>query len=159
MQGVDPFSVLEQVLAENDMSADERQLVEQARAHLVRIIEHFDDEDVIDALHATCLYGIIVGRYIKVRDPATLAKIDSCRGELAGKKSGEKRQKKIWHKHATELAIAIRRKKPWLSQLRLAEEIASQWASRFNPPGIETLKKWVSALERDGTIPRATKRK
>lgn len=158
-QGVDPFDVLDDVLAQISLSADERKLVEEARAHFIRILQNFNDDDVIDALHAVCRYGMIVGHYIRVRDPATLTKIDSLRGAVAGKRSGEKRQKRPWHKHGIELAKEIRGSRPWFSQQSVAEEIISRWSSRNRCPSVETLEKFISALEQDGTMPRATKKK
>jgi hypothetical protein len=148
---VDVIYSLEEIRANHDLPPEALIAIEKAHEIFLRnVAEHPEI-----ALQAYA-YGITIGAYFGPRDEEVMAEADrllySARQSLSGKASGEKRSKRPWHKPAEDLTVEIRRKKPWLSQNRLAAEIADRWTSSYTCPGTEMLEKLVSGLERDGKL-------
>lgn len=77
------------------------------------------------------------------------------RQSLAGKASGAKRREnRPWVSHALELAKAIRASKPKAGREAVAGEVSAGWKLQdIDPPGIETLKKFIGEREKAGEIP------
>jgi hypothetical protein len=75
-------------------------------------------------------------------------------GRAGGKKSGEdRRARRKWVLHATDLAKAAYSRDPTASNDRIAEEIADTWKLQdVDCPGHRTLSKFVSELRRDGQL-------
>jgi hypothetical protein len=148
---IDPFSLIEQLLVGNDLSEDERDLVQRVHEHLLRIVAHFnDDDEITGALAAVFRYGIAVGRYVKLREPETLAEIERLRAKVGGHASGMARQPK-WHEEAKAFAIKYDASEE-LTRVELAEKIRE--ALGQDGPAVETIGDLLKEMVRKGELSR-----
>src|ERR1700722_2497935 len=90
-----------------------------------------------------------------VQPLAELAQRSQLKAKEGGVKSGSTRRNAPWRKIAEKLAIRDRQHKPSFSQDDVASDIAALWTEETpKAPSHETLKKFISTLERSGVIPR-----
>src|SRR5271170_4733236 len=116
------ISVMEEMRANPDIPHN--YLVEIEKAHEILLRNATECREV--ALQAYD-YGRLVGAYQTGGDEEVLADSDRRllrrRQSNSGKASGAKRRKGRWQKHAQDLAVKARQRKPTLSQERVAAEL------------------------------------
>jgi hypothetical protein len=156
---VDLIYSLEKLRANPYIPAEAMRALEEA--HEI-FIHHVRQEQGI-ALHAYA-YGLTIGAYITPQE--VLPEIDRLLTQVSqserGKRSGQiRRENRPWIEHAENLAKATREQHPVYSQDDVATEIAAGWKlQRTKCPCHSTLKQFISALEKEGKLPkRSTKQK
>ena len=102
---------------------------------------------------------IMAGAFLIGRCATTTAGLksllESAKASKAGEESGRARRVKaeeLWHGHALELAIELRKQNPHFSQDNVCADISAGWKLEFGPPGLSTLKQFVSDAEHDGRL-------
>lgn len=156
---IDPWAVIEELRANPHVRHEEREAIEAAHAVFEGLGSAFvENEPVREAICFAFRYGAIMGSYVATRDPTLFSDISALRGSLAGRRSGQARQDRPWHEPATSMAIKLRQQYPTMSQERVAEKIEVELQKLFPPGksrvGPDTLKDFVSGLEREGKLPR-----
>lgn len=154
---INPWAVIEQLRANPNVGLEEREAIEAAHSMFERAgsaCAH--DEALMEALAVAFAYGTIIGSYVTASDPTLPREVTKLLGSLAGRKSGEARHKRPWHEPATAIVTKLCEQHPKWSQEKLAEQIAERLKDvlpkRKDRVGIDTLKDFISGLEREGKL-------
>lgn len=112
-----------------------------------------------DHLYASLHLFIAAAHFIGSRGRMSMSQKNyfaSMQGAAAGRRSAAKRSEipPEWKRHALELAQKVRAINPKLSQARTATAILRSWRlSRVTPPEHRTIRDYISALEKSGSLP------
>jgi hypothetical protein len=109
----------------------------------------------------TYIYGALIGAYLTGRDPKISEKaeqlVTQVRQSERGKKSGEARKNRPWHKRVEDLAIRIAseagKQTPYAT---IAKAVLDQWDySVGDPPTQRTIEAFISKLDKLGKLPQS----
>lgn len=121
--------------------------------------EFADNKRVLRSVQFAFVYGANVGAYHAAElRPTMLRQFRRSLSSLGGRSSAEARGHPPWHEAATTMAIKLREEHPTWAQEKLAEKVAEHlrdlFTERKNRVGTDTLKRFISGLEREGRLPR-----
>ena len=156
---IDPWIVIERISANTNISPEDRAAIRAVHDLFERVGGDFsDDERVMDAIRIAFVYGTLIGSHVVTSDPDLVTEIVRLRSRLAGQRSGAIRSERPWHGPAAEAAREHRRMRPTISQEQLAEKISEHLCEIFDERsgcrvGTDTIKNFISKLERGGSIP------
>jgi hypothetical protein len=160
---IDPMLVIEHIRRNLRIPPEARAALEDAHQNFETLKTIYSDDPQVTAaiIHAFG-YGLAIGSYVNGLDEKVLERTDKLLSRhhqsLRGKKSAEKRVVKPWHAPAADLAIKLRGDNPRWSQVQLAEKISAHLKltlpARKDRVGVDTLKDFISALEREGRLVR-----
>ena len=149
-------------LARTDLTADEKRETLSDAWHCVAALKaavspeshgHLPSRIAIDFAFSALLLGLRAGLR-----PEEIEKIRASQasdmGRSGGTKSAEtrKRETSPWGNHAAEIAARVRAEQPKAGQGRVADLIMERWKLKEDHPSHRTLVRFISELEKDGTI-------
>jgi hypothetical protein len=154
---------LESALVRTDLTADEKRKTLSDGWHCVAALKaavspeshgHLPSRIAIDFAFSALLLGLRAGL-----SPEEIEKIRASQasdmGRSGGVKSAEtrKRETSPWGNHASEIAARVRAEQPKAGQGKVADLIMERWKLKEDYPSHRTLVRFISELEKDGTIP------